>query len=285
MWLFLTAVTLSGVQRVIAETGPGGAEPLTLDLSAHYGEKFPAPEGAGTSFRGIAGRRILDGVPFQVDGRASLFGKEVSLDAGKRREDFPDIIGIKVGRAFDELHLLHSAQWSDVEGMTIARVRLNYTDGTRKELDIGYGVHVRDWQRLQSEECEAVTDPHTKVIWRGPGIERFKASQRMFKSVLMNPFPAKRVDLIDFVSAGQIASYDIYAATVVDSDPRRPVTPPVPLDRPERKFDGRLTVRVLDHRERPIERAWVYPNLSVPGSGWATVATPLYTAADGTGLV
>jgi hypothetical protein len=281
----MAVVMLAGVQRATAAPGTGDTEALMLDLSAHYGEIFVTPEHVNASFSTIAGRRMFDGVPFQMDGRASLYGKEVALDSRRSREAFPDIIGIKVGRAFDELHLLHTAQWSDVEGMTIARVHLNYADGTRHELDIGYGVHVRDWQRLQSEEHEAVTDANTKVVWRASGIEKFKASQRVFKSLLMNPFPSKRVDTIDFVSAGQIATYDIYAATVVNSDPGRPVTPPVPLDRPERKFDGRITVRVLDHLEHPVEGVWVYPDLSVPGSGWATVASPLYTSAEGTGVV
>jgi hypothetical protein len=80
------------------------------------------------------------------------------------------IICIKVGRTFDELHLLHAAHWSDMEGKAIARLQLNYSDGTRRTMDLGYGVHVRDWQRLHSEEREAVTDPSTKVIWRGAGL-------------------------------------------------------------------------------------------------------------------
>ena len=256
-----------------------------LDLSKHYSKCFDNPKSADSNFSGFAGRRMFDGVPFLVNGRASLYGEEVSRDSGKSRADFPDFIGIKVGRAFDELHLLHTTQWSDVEGMTIARVRLNYFDGTRHELNIGYGVHVRDWQRLQSEEREAVTDSNTKVIWRGTGIAKFKASQRVFKSMLVNPFPSKRVDTIDFVSIGQIATYDVYAATVVNSDPGRPVTPPVPLDRPERNFDGRLSVRVLDPQDRPIEGAWVDSALSVPSTGWATATTPLYSSAQGTGVV
>lgn len=103
--------------------------------------------------------------------------------------------------------------------------------------------------------------------------------------MLKNPFPNKRVDTIDIFSKEQIASYDIYAATVVQSDPRRPVTQPTPLDWPEQKFDGRLTVRVLDQNEHPIAGAWVYPDLSIPNARCSTVATPLYTSNEGTGVV
>ena len=276
---------LAGFQRAGAATGAADSEPLMLDLSAHFVENFLGPENAKSRFSDIAGPRTFDGVPFQMDGRATLYGKEVELARGTSREDAPDIIGIKVGRTFDELHLLHAAHWSDEEGKAIARLQLNYSDGTRRVMDLGYGVHVRDWQRLHSEEREAVTDPTTKVIWRGAGVENFRSTQRVFKSVLMNPLPTKRVDTIDFVTTGQIASYDVYAATVVDSDPKRPVTPPVPLDRPERVFDGRIKVRVLDPLERPLEGVQIYPDLSVPGSNSATVGTPLYTSKEGTGIV
>ena len=278
-------MVLAGFQAAEAATGGAGSKPLMLDLSAHFVENFLGPENTKGRFRDIAGPRTFDGVPFEMDGRATLYGKEVELARGTRRADAPDILGIKVGRSFDELHLLHAAHWSDVEGMAIARLQLNYSDGTRRVMDIGYGVHVRDWQRLHSEEHESVTDPTTKVIWRGAGVENFRSSQRVFKSVLMNPVPTKRVDTIDFVSTGQIASYDIYAATVVDSDSERPVTPPVPLDRPERIFNGRINVRVLDPLDRPLKGVRIYPDLSVPGSNWATVGTPLYTSAEGTGIV
>ncbi len=283
MKFFPLSLLLAAV--VFGFTSCRDTKPQELDLSGHYRERFDDPKSAHPDFYGIAGHRMFDGVPFAVDGRAVLYGREVARDSGMTRADFPDFIGIKVGRAFDELHLLHTTQWSDVEGMTVARVRLNYTDGTKRELNLGYGVHVRDWQRLRSEPHEAVTDPNTKVIWRGPGIDKFKSSQRMFKSILMNPLPGKQVETIDFVSTEQIASYDLYAATVINSDRARPVTPSVPLEWPERNFDGQISVRVLDSQDRPIEGAWVNSALGVPGRGWATATTPLYSSAAGTGVV
>ena len=192
---------------------------------------------------------------------------------------------MKVGRAFDELHLLHATQFTDREEETVAKVRLNYEDGSGHEFPIGYGVHVRDWQRLQSEEREIYTDPDTKVIWRGPGVARFKSTTRLSKTRLVNPFPDRVVLTIDFVSTGKVASYDVAAATVARRDPNRPVTPAVPLDRPEWNFDGRMLVRVVDEAGQPVEGALVSPNISVAGSICATVATPLYTAADGAGTV
>jgi hypothetical protein len=259
--------------------------PQPLDLTSFYTQKYDAPALDKPTSDGITGKRIFDGLPFWVNGRAVLYGKQQADDSEKNRDDYPEIIGVKVGRTFDELHLLHTTQWPDIEGTTIARVRLNYTDGTKREMDIGYGVHTRDWQRLQTEEREAVTDPQTKVVWRGPGKENFKSSQRMFKSVLMNPLKAKRVDTIDFVSAGQIASYGLYAATVTDSDPKRKVTSAVPLDRPEWNFDGQVRVKILDLQGNPIKRAVIDTSLSVPDTGWATSGAPHHSSAEGTAIV
>lgn len=256
-------------------------EPQTLDLSAHYTEKFDGTPSADD----IIGQKAFDGLPFNVRGRVYLYGKQTAENAGKSREDYPDVIGVKVGRSFEELHLLHTTRWPDVEGSTIARVRLHYSDGTTRDLEIGYGVHVRDWQRLQTEEQELVSHPQTKVVWRGSGVGEFKSSQRMFKSMLKNPFPEKRVDTMDFLSAEQIATYTLYAATVADSDSSRPVTSPVMQDRPEWKFDGELNVRVVDQHGNRIKEALIDSSLTVPGTGWATVGPPVHTTARGLAVV
>lgn len=261
------------------------SEPLMLDLSPFFWERFVTHQRTNTELVTVSGRQVFDGLPFQVDGRACLYGRGLAKQRGRSASAYPDIIGVQVGRAFDELHLLHATQWTDQEGETVAMVRFNYAEGGHHEFPIAYGVHVRDWQRLQSEAKEIYTDPDTKVIWRGPGVARFKSTTRMSKTRLINPFPEKPVATIDFLSTGKVASYDVAAATVASRDPNRPVTPPVPLDRPERNFDGALTVRVVDETDQPIAGVLVSPNISVAGSPSATVTTPLFTAADGTGTV
>jgi hypothetical protein len=261
------------------------SEPMMLDFSPFFWERFVTPERTNTELATVTGRQMFDGLPFQVDGRACLYGRALAHQRGRPASAYPDIIGVKVGCAFDELHLLHATQFTDREGETVALVRINYADGTRHEFPIAYGGQVRDWQRLQSEVKEIYADPDTKVIWRGPGVARFKSTTRMSKTRLLNPAPDKVVLAIDFVSTGKVASYDVAAATVARRDPNRPVTPPVPLDRPERDFDGSLLVRVVNEAGQPIEGVLVSPNISVAGSICATVTTPLYTAADGTGTV
>ncbi len=255
--------------------------PQPLDLSVYYSDKFDGKPSAND----IVGHKVFDGLPFIVNGRVALYGRQTADSAGKSREEYPDVIGVKVGRNFDELHLLHTTRWPDVEGVTIARVRLHYSDGSTHDLEIGYGVHVRDWQRLQTEQQEALTSADTKVVWRGSGVEHFESSQRMFKSMLLNPFPGKLVETMDFISAGQMATYTLYAATVVNIDSRRPETPPVPQDRPEWKFDGDLPVLVVDQHGNRIKEALIVSSLAVPGTGWATVGEPVHTTARGIAVV
>ena len=43
--------------------------------------------------------------------------------------------GIQVGRALDELHLIHYVKYAaDTDGTPVARIRLNYADGSESEI-------------------------------------------------------------------------------------------------------------------------------------------------------
>ena len=256
-----------------------------LDISPWYWERYITDTRTNMELISVAGRQTFDGIPFQVDGRTHLYSFGLATARHKGRESFPDMIGVKVGRTFDELHLLHATEWTDREGEVIATVQFNYVDGTRQEFPIAYGVQVRDWQRMQTEEREIYNDPDTKVVWRGPGVPEYKSTTRISKTRLSNPFPTKVVNTIDFRSNGRVASYNLTAATVVNADPNRPVTTPVPLDRPERDFDAALTVRVVDEYGHPLPGALVNPCASIAGSLSTTVMNPLYADAEGKGTV
>lgn len=261
--------------------------PMMLDLSSHYNEKFPEPNLGRLNDASINGIRTFDELPFMVRGRAYLYGQYDAMgkDESKFRKQRPNLLGIPVGRKFEELHLLHTTRWPDIEGGTIAQVRLNYADGTNDSLDIGYGVHVRDWQRLYTEASEALSDQNSKVVWRGPGQERFRSEERMFKSMLLNPHPKKLVESLDVISAENLATYSLSAITVVNSDPDRSLSAPAPQVRPEHKFDGRVVVRVLDDQGEPIHNAWISTGINVPGSTWHTVVAPQRTSAKGFAFV
>ena len=155
------------------------------------------------------------------------------------------------------------------------------SDGTSHDFTIRYHFQVIDWARLLSEEQEIIADPDTKIIWRGPGV--YKGAGRLFESVLRNPYPDKLVDSLDLISTRSRASYTLLAATVAQSDPRRVVTAPMPLE-PSLHFNGVLKVRVVDKETgAAIADADVSPGMSVDDEG--VIADPILTSTDGVALV
>lgn len=252
--------------------------PLELDIDRYHDYRIVPTD---PYFGALAGHRVYDGVPFEVNGRVSLYGRQ---EAGFARwRHFHDIAGIVVGRKFDELHLLHETRWIDVDGETIARYRLHYADGSTAELPIVYGAQVRDASRLPTEEKEALSDPSSKIVWRNYRPSP-RPSIRVFASTLRNPFPEKAVLSMDVVSARQLASYDLLAATVCSRDPRRHSTPPLAWNGSSPRFDGEVRVRVTDKLTgAPLAGALVNPWISIDGQGW--IATPFYTGANGEGAV
>ena len=256
---------------------------MRLDVARFLTEKLVTKDGKPRrGFAGFLGVQMVDGVPMEVAARGWLYGRKEAR--GKTKENYPDFKGIVVGRKFDELHLLHGCRWQAVEGEAIAHVRLNYEDGVAVELPIRYGVHVRDWQRMRSEEKETLSDPGSKIVWRGEGLAALKATLRICKSTLANPLPERVVSTIDFLSAGNLAAYDLVAATIANKDANRPVTPPVPSDEPERNFDGRCLVTVTDAESgEPLPGALIEPGMGVDDTG--VIALPLRTDAEGKAVI
>jgi 5-hydroxyisourate hydrolase-like protein (transthyretin family) len=258
----------AGNSPAIETAKAGDSLPCVLSL------KPPYTAGVDGTHKGYLGRKTVDGLPFDVSGESVLDGK---CNAVRGNNSPKEMTGVKVGRKFDELHLLHSVQWSEYHGCPVALIRLHYTDGSSHDFQIRYGVQVRDWNRLLSEEQEIISDPDTKIIWRGEGI--YQGTSRLFKSVLRNPSPDKPVDSLDVISTSSRASYVLNAATVAKSDPQRAVTPALPLE-PSRNFDGVLKVTVVDDKTgAPMAGADVYPSMSIDGDG--VVADPILTDSNG----
>jgi hypothetical protein len=249
-----------------------------IDLSKFYTKKYEAADGSDSKFKGYAGRKTIDGLPFDIGGMVSLYGKETA-DRGMNYAQA--VSGIPIGRKFDELHLIHIVEWREYPGCPVATLRLHYADGTSADIAIKYGVHVTDWTRLDSEDAESLTDPHTKIIWRGPG--GALGPVRLFKTVVNNPFPHNAVKTLDLISTGSGCTYDLVAATVAAHDPKREVTPPMPL-LPARNFAGAMTVRVIDKvTGEPIEGAEIYPAMVIGNT--SLVANNAITGKDGTAVV
>ena len=262
----------------------GGTEPLMLDFSKYPMEKFVIDGETNRLWQRLVGRQVFDGLPFLFEGRMCVYGKKMGSEKQGDTPTYPDLIGIPVGRQFEELHLIHYAQWAEVEGQQIAFIRLNYADGTKHEFPMLFGGHVRDWQRMASEEKELLTDPNSKIFWRGPGMHSLNSTMRLFKSVLANPHPENVVTTMDVVSTKHLASYTLVAATVANHDASRPVTPTAPSDEPERHFQGAVTVHVTEQGTgKPVAGALVDPGMQVDGIGM--IAVPFLTSTTGEGVL
>ena len=276
----IPAQALDGSDKPTPSSAKGNSElPYPIDLTPFYTDVFHDPAGADSSYLGYAGRKTIDGLPFNIDGHIIMFGKS-SSERNKTYSD--DIVGIKIDRKFDELHLIHAAQWREFYGCPIAVVRLHYANGITCDFPIRDKFQVDDWSRLFTENDEVVADPDTKIIWRGKG--GAKGTGRLFKSVLHNPYPGLKVDTMELLSTYTASSYVLVAATVARSDPARAVTPPMPLLVSDPKFDGVFTIHVVDQSTgKPlsgaeINVAWITQNISLVGDS-------LITSAEGIAVV
>ncbi len=251
------------------------ANAQVLDLSEYQDPPSPSFERFFTDF---TGKQVVDGIPFAIDGRTTLFGKSTA----SRGDDNIEIMrNVKVGRTIEDLHLIHHTFWPDVDGEVIAHVWLNYADGSSYIIPIRFGHHIRDWFNVPSFEKETVTDANTTICWRRDPVQ-FKAPVRLYKTRLTNPLPDKVVETIHFSSAGNLSSYSLLAATVSDA---------VEIDGDEirdtgtdRKFDAKVNVSVVnDVTGKPIEKALVQIFMLVEEE--SVVGTPIYSSADGKGTI
>ncbi len=282
----MAMVSLSVGQAGAQTNAPDSSGPLpaTLDIKRFVRERFTPSDPKTVAFKDLVGIQHYDGLPFQIDGRGWLYGSREAESVSQGQWNYPDFMGVVVGRRFEELHLLHACRWQEGEGQAIAIVRLNYSDGTSRDIEIKYGVQVRDWQRMPSEEREAMSDPRTRIVWRGvPANRALKSTVRLFKTRLDNPAPEKMVATIDFVSTKKMAAYDLVAATVANHDPKRSVTPPVEPPNSEKEFSRTTTIRVLDENGNPMGGVLLDPGIQVDKA--YIIALPQYTATNGEGVI
>ena len=290
------ALLLAGV---LAATGPANAQtdkttvattanvadnslPCVVDLTPYYVKKYKGRTKSGL----FTGHQVVDGLPFELGGECILHGKDnADRNSVAHSVSKMEVTGIKIGRKFDELHLMHSVQWREYNGCPVAILRLHYADGTSHDFEMRYNYQVLDCTRLLSEEREIIADPDTKIIWRGVnGAAPWKGTHRLFKSMLRNPFPDREVVSMDIISTRSRASYVLEAATVSRSDPHREVTAGLPLNQPVYPFDGTLKVLVVDKETgAPIVGAEVNPSMSIDNAG--VVADPILTSTNGVAQV
>jgi hypothetical protein len=166
-----------------------------------------------------AGKHQLLGIPFEVGDGVLQLGSTIQTG-------MPEKIGIKVGRKFTTLHVLHSAAYGVNEGqVTIASYTLHYEDGTTHSVPVVNRMDIfafwkRPGDRNQSSAKEAWVGSNANVKKNGNNI-------RLYAATWENPRPGTSVVSIDFVSAMTRSAPFCVAMTV--ADPLQPRAPAKPL--------------------------------------------------------
>ncbi len=176
---------------------------LPLNLSEHYNALLHQ-QWNRTSYPGDdlselpPGEHEFNGVRFDIEGVIQLQGGEWQ----RRGLRFPTAVeGIAVQRNCRYLYLLHADAGAKAEpGTAVAKLVLHYSDGVSSVIDIQHDVHVKDWW---SYNRPPPSDPNTVVAWTGQNkaAARQRTSIRLYMTRFENPYPEKRLETLDYVSA------------------------------------------------------------------------------------
>ena len=247
-------LTKAGGSGKVWNLGAGGITPI--NLTAYY-DKSSSWNGASAWEVVPHGPATLGGVPFTVDGLLRLSGSGDSAKSYREKVE-----GIVVGKKFARLHLLHLTGATAPADTTYARVVLRHADGSSTSLPLTYGTHARYWHRSKYEYPSALSDPNSKVVWRGehPSTEK---TLRLFKTTLENPKPEVDVTTIDLISENVAANAVILAMSVGPANLPRPKDDPASLPEPEDPFDGEIKFTAVEAKSgNPIANV----RLKVSGS-------------------
>jgi hypothetical protein len=142
-----------------------------------------------------AGKQTFKGVKFQIgDGVVQLGSSNV---AGKPEK----VEGIKVGRKFGKLSILHATGYSAPDDTVIGKYLINYDDKTTETIEIVFGKDVVDWWAYPGR----AEPTRGKIAWEGENepAKGFEAKIRLYLTIWQNPHPKKKVVTIDYVATAQ----------------------------------------------------------------------------------
>ncbi len=170
----------------------------TIDLKQFVG---PSPiEATHAEWLVPRGQQVLDGVPFQMDGAILLYSTSWLQKSKPARTNVNDI---PVGQRFELLHLLAAAQQGTEGKPLLAKVRLNYMDGSNAVIDIQYGEHVRSWFGPSHKKDPKLGAKNAHVAWQGQhtAAAKYDTHMRLFHVSFTNPSPDKEVRSLSLESA------------------------------------------------------------------------------------
>jgi hypothetical protein len=187
---------------------PAPAEKIHyVDLQSKANQKLTDNLGTGRDGNNLTelptGEQTFGRIKFIVGKGLIQLGSEV-LDKMPHKVE-----GIKVGRTFAKLHVLHAtsfgggpnkegSDWFVKDGTLIGEYRVNFEDKSSETIPIVYGQDVRDWFYVEGEKDVS----RGEVVWKGDN-ERAKqvgARIRLYLTSWENPKPDKTVVSIDYLS-------------------------------------------------------------------------------------
>jgi WD40 repeat protein/tetratricopeptide (TPR) repeat protein len=179
-----------------------------IDLSSHFtgsltdslafGKKnVLADPYQGDELSQLLPERTLKGTEFDIRGIIEMAstGLLVAQGAPERIE------GIRIGMRCQRLNFLQGAMWgtSELDGTSIARYVVHYSNGEKREIPIVYGEQVRDWFTVPREPLGATK---AVVAWTGTNLRSVREGMklRLFKFTWENPVPDSEIVSIDVIS-------------------------------------------------------------------------------------
>ena len=138
------------------------------------------------------GDQTFDGIPFAIGQRMiRLHGRRAPAATNQVR-------GIRVGAAFDRIHVLHAVHGWVRTGDEVAAYILRYADGTSERIPVVYGRETDTWWTEPTHG-----DPTAAhIVWTGQNrvASWFARTIRLFAMNWDNPHPGRPVAAIDFES-------------------------------------------------------------------------------------
>ncbi len=190
------------------------------------------------------GQQIFDRVPFEVVDKVQLAG---SIDSKDGRLYVARSLGIPVGQRLGRLHLLHAANIPGIPGQPLAALRLHYANGATQTLFVTYGEHVKNY--YGDGEPDAVTDPNSKLVWKGARPNKPRSFYRLYKTT----FTLRTDALLEGIDAFSLfgkSSLGIFAVTGELADGAIQATPTASSD--DSEYRDSLVLSVQDPVGNPI---------------------------------
>jgi hypothetical protein len=211
-----------------------------VDLSPHMTQRVSEPmlrsgNDLGMLLAGLQGNgvshRILDGVPFRIQGLVLVGPGETSTGQGTAIPIPPQVEGITIDQKAKRLHFLHGTHWRASDGTEIGAYVVHYEDGSRLEIPIRYGEDVRDWWVTADRRSEVTRG---RVVWNGSNeaSRGMRSGIRLYMRSWENPYPEKVIRSIDMVTGEQAAGPEAPAPFLVgltieqEGRPAARATPP-----------------------------------------------------------